>query len=543
MYSRADFGSNVAANITGGITAGVIALPLALAFGIASGAGAAAGLYGAIVVGFFAAVFGGTPSQISGPTGPMTVIMTAMVVQFSAAYPDQGLAMAFTTVSLAGLLQILMGRLQLGRYIIMVPYPVISGFMSGIGVIIILLQIGPLLGHDAPDKVLAAVVALPAQVATLNLPAFAIGVLTLLIVFLWRGRVKKVLPAPLVALVVGSLAAAVFLPDASIPRIGEVSVGLPSLHLPAFDIDAVQAMLGGAITLAVLGSIDSLLTSLVADNMTGTQHDSDRELVGQGVGNFIAGLVGGLPGAGATMRTMVNIRAGGTGPLSGATHAIVLLAFAGGLGFLIESIPLAVLAGILIKVGYDILDLPFLTRLHRLPRFPAALMTLVMLLTVFVDLITAVAVGVFIKNVVTLDKLSDLQLGNLVLSDGVTDVEGLHRTEKRVLSAYQGSALLLRVTGPVSYGVGRGLVRRMRQFSEFKVLIVDLKDAALIGISTSLLVENLIDKAMSDGAEVKLIGLQGHAGTELAQLGIVDRVGSANCFNRLKDLPAADGVA
>ncbi len=529
MYRIADFTRNVRGDLLGGITAAVVALPLALAFGISSGAGPVAGIYGAIIVGLFAAVFGGTPTQISGPTGPMTVVMTAMIAQFAAEYPEQGLTLAFTTVFLAGLIQAAMGMLRLGRYIIMVPYPVISGFMSGIGVIIILLEIGPLLGFDAPNTVLAAVRQLPDQLRAPHLEAAALGALTLVIVFLWRGRPNRIIPSPLLALIVGTLATVLLEPGSTVARIGEIPTALPALVVPSIDPAVLQDMLINAVMLAVLGSIDSLLTSLVADNLTATQHDSDRELVGQGLGNAVAGLFGALPGAGATMRTVVNIRAGSQGPLSGVVHALLLFAIAAGLGFAFEDIPLAVLAGILIKVGYDILDKPFLARLHRLPLFPVALMTLVFLLTVFVDLITAVFVGVFVKNLVTIDKLSHLQLGSVVLSDGRSDTDGLRENERAFLERHAGEALLLRITGPVSYGVGRGLARRLQQFTRFRTLLVDFTEAAIVGISTAMLVENLIDKALADGAEVKLVGVHGHALNELKQMGVIERVGQANC--------------
>lgn len=538
MYKVSDFTANLRGDLLGGITASVVALPLALAFGIASGAGPVAGIYGAVIVGLLAAVFGGTRTQISGPTGPMTVVMTAMIAQFTAEFPEQGLTLAFTTVFIAGLLQIGMGLLRLGRFIIMVPYPVISGFMSGIGVIIILLELGPLLGHDAPNTVLAAARQLPSQAVSFDPEALALGLLSLAIVFFWRARLNQLIPSPLLALIVGSLAMLLFLPDSGVARIGEIPSGLPSFVMPQFSLDMFQAMLSNAIVLAVLGSIDSLLTSLVADNMTGTHHDSDQELIGQGVGNATAGLLGALPGAGATMRTVVNIRAGSLGPLSGAVHALLLLAVAAGLGFLFEDIPLAVLAGILIKVGYDILDKPFLARLHRIPRFPLALMLLVFLLTVFVDLITAVFVGVFIKNLVTIDKLSDLQLGSLVLSDGRIDTDGLRATEKAYLDGHE-SALLLRITGPVSYGVGRGLSRRLQQFSGYRLLIVDLSAANIIGISTTILVENLIEEAMANGAEVKLIGVHGRALDEVKQMGLIERVGAANCFASIDEVDDA----
>jgi SulP family sulfate permease len=529
LYPREAFLRNPLGDVFGGVTAAVVALPLALAFGISSGAGPVAGLYGAILVGFFAAVFGGTPSQVSGPTGPMTVVMTSVIAESIALDPEHGLGLAFTTVFLGGLIQSLFGALRLGKYIIMVPYPVISGFMSGIGAIIIVLELGPLLGFESAASIVGAVRALPAQIAAADTHSLLVGGLSLAVVFGWRGRAARLFPAPLLALIAATLVALFVLPSGSLARIGEISSALPTLQLPTFRADFLQTMLVNALMLAVLGSIDSLLTSLVADNLTGTRHRSDRELMGQGLGNMIAGLCGGLPGAGATMRTVVNIRSGGGGPLSGAVHALVLLAIVTGIGFLFESIPLAALAGILIKVGIDIVDWPFLKRLHRLPPFPIALMALVFLLTVFVDLITAVFVGVFIKNLVTIDKLSDLQLSNVAISDGEQTLGRVPTHEIDMLRHHRGEAVLFRITGPVSYAVGRGIGERFDEFRNRRLLIIDLADAAIVGISTSIVIEELVRNAVHSGALVRIIGLHEEAHPEFHRLGLADLVGRDNC--------------
>lgn len=530
MYSARQFTLTPRGDLFGGVTAAIVALPLALAFGIASGAGPVAGIYGAILVGLFAAVFGGTPTQISGPTGPMTVVMTAMTAQYVAQYPDDGLMLAFSTVFLGGCLQIVFGLCRIGKYIIMVPYPVISGFMTGIGVIIILLQIGPFLGFASPASIVDGVAALPMQVAAFDPHTLLTGAIALAIVFLWRGRVNQLLPAPLLALAVATAVSLLLFTDTGLERIGEIPSALPTFHIPMFRTDLLEMMVTNALTLAVLGSIDSLLTSLVADSVTGTQHRSDQELIGQGIGNAAAGLLGGLPGAGATMRTMVNIRAGGAGPLSGVVHALVLFGVVSGMGLLFEDIPLAALAGILIKVGIDIIDWPFLRRVHRIPLFPALLMVTVLLLTVFVDLITAVFVGVFVKNLVTIEKLSDLQLGMVVFSDGEHDADRLPTGERRALAAHKGEALLVRITGPVSYAVGRGLTQRFRQhISAAKLLLIDIGDASIVGISSTLVLEDLIRKALANGVTVKLIGAHVARHQELQQLGLIDLVGSDNC--------------
>lgn len=536
MTSLRQLTQNFHGNLFGGLTAAIVALPLALAFGISSGAGPAAGLYGAIILGFFAALFGGTATQISGPTGPMTVVMTATITQLMAQYPEQGMALAFTTVFLGGCLQILFGHLKLGKYIIMVPYPVISGFMTGIGVIIILLELAPLLGFPTESKIIDAVRILPKQLLNPNLTAVLIGALTLAVIYLWRGKVSRVIPSPLLALLIATVAMALFGPDSAIDQIGPISAGLPNIQLTLFGWDLLPLIFTNALMLAVLGAIDSLLTSLVADNITGTQHDSDRELVGQGIGNALAGMMGGLPGAGATMRTMVNIRAGGTGPLSGMIHALILLAIVLGLGFLFENIPLAALAGILIKVGIDIIDWPFVKRLHRLPRFPVALMLLVFLITVFVDLITAVFIGVFIKNLVTIQKLSDLELGSLILTNGENQKELLTNREIRVLEQHQGEALLLKITGPLSYAVARGLTLRLKQYVRPKLLVIDLTHSAIIGISTAMVLEELIKKALEHGTPVKIIDADPKSHGEIQQLGLYDRIGPANCLQSLEQL-------
>ena len=410
---------NLQGDIYGGLTAAVVALPLALAMGVSSGAGPIAGVYGAICVGFFAALFGGTPSQVSGPTGPMTVVMAMIFTQYTAMFPDnpaQGAALAFTVVMLGGLFQIGLGLLRVGKFIELVPHPVISGFMSGIGIIIILLQIGPLLGLDSPAKPLLAMQAIPDFISGLQPDAATLGLITLVIVYAvptLLPKFNKLIPAPLLALLVGTITLLLLLPDSNAPILGEIPTGIPTMQFPVFDLHLLPGMIKSALTLAALGAIDSLLTSLVADNITHTHHKSDRELIGQGIGNTFAGLFGGLPGAGATMRTVVNIKAGGKTPISGALHALILLAIILGAGSIASHIPKAVLAGILIKVGTDIIDWDYFKRIRHVPLSGIIKMLVVLLLTVFVDLITAVATGMVMASLLFMKEMVDLQLQNI----------------------------------------------------------------------------------------------------------------------------------
>lgn len=519
---------NIRGDIFGGLTAAIVALPLALAFGVSSGAeaGATAGLYGAIAIGFFAALFGGTPSQISGPTGPMTVVMATVFTGLVAKYPDHGLEMAFTVVILGGLFQIAFGLLRLGEYITLMPYTVISGFMSGIGVIILILQLAPLMGQPSASGVVDSINQLPQVVSSVDLYALGLGLLTLLIVFGMPARLNRILPAPLVALVVGtSLSLAITGHD--LPRIGEIPSGLPELHRPYLTPGAIKDMVGYGIVLATLGAIDSLLTSLVADNITRTQHDSDRELIGQGIGNMISGFIGGLPGAGATMRTVINVKSGGQTPISGMVHASLLLAVLLGAGPLTAQIPLAVLAGILIKVGIDIIDWSFIRRAHRVSLKAAGLMYGVLLLTVFVDLITAVAAGAFVANLLTVKKLTDEQRQNVKAIVEPTD-EALSEEEKRLLAAIQGRALLFRLSGPMSFGAAKTISQRMTIVNKYEVLILDLADVPRLGVTASLAVENMVNEARDRYLTVFIVGAQGLVKERLSALNVFDGLPSEN---------------
>ena len=531
---------NLRGDLFGGLTAAIVALPLALAFGVSSGAGAITGLYGAIFVGFLAALFGGTPSQISGPTGPMTVVMTTVFTALVAKNPDTGLAIAFTVVMLGGLFQILFGVLRLGKYITLMPYTVISGFMSGIGAIIILIEIPPLLGYESSGSVINSLRNLPNFLANPNPAATGLGILTLVIVFGAPARLNRVLPSPLLALIVGTLISVYLLPDTDIIRIGDIPTGLPTLHWPAFELDQIKDMVVYGLMLATLGSIDSLLTSLVADNITRTQHDSDRELIGQGIGNLISGLFGGLPGAGATMRTVINVRAGGKTPLSGIIHALILLVIVLGAGKLTESIPHAILAGILIKVGIDIIDWSFLKRAHRISMKATGIMYGVLFLTVFVDLITAVAFGVFVANLLTVKKLTDWQAGEIKATTTPNDEMRLSHEEKQLLLQAHGRILLFSLGGPMSFGAAKSISRRMAIVEKYDVLILDFSDVPILGVTASLAIETMVKDAREKRREVFIVGASGEVQKRLQRLEILENLPLQNrVTNRLNALQQA----
>ncbi len=537
---------NIRGDLFGGITAAVVALPLALAFGVSSGAGAIAGLYGAIIVGFFAALFGGTPSQISGPTGPMTVVIATVFSSIAANDSNSSFALAFTVIMLGGVFQIIFGLMGLGKYITLMPYTVISGFMTGVGVIIILLQIGPFLGHPASANVVQSIRMFPEFVKTVNLAALGLGILTLAIVFGCPRKVTRIIPSPLLALIIGTIVAIIignYNPDHGLLLIGDIPSGLPSLHRPHFDVNQLRAIFGYSLMLAVLGSIDSLLTSLVADSITQTSHDSDRELIGQGIGNLISGLFGGLPGAGATMRTVINVKTGGKTPISGMVHAVVLLIIVLKAGEFTSNIPHAVLAGILIKVGIDIIDWSFLKRAHQISLKATGLMYLVIFLTVFVDLITAVAVGVFFANLLTIKSLSDIQSAHIqTISDPDDDNDDTHLTteEKYIIKRAKGKILLFNLTGPMSFGAAKTISQRMGIVRQYDALILDLSDVPLLGVTASLAIENMVKDACENNRQVFIVGAKGKVQKRLQKMNILRLLSPQNPFNdRLSALQEA----
>ena len=503
-------------DLFGGLTSTVVALPVALAFGIASGLGAAAGLYGAIAVGFFASAFGGTRSQISGPTPSMTVAMAVIVTSHAT-----NLTEALTVVVMGGLLQVLLGVFRFGRFVVYTPHVVISGFMSGIGIIIMLIQILPFLGAPtSPEGPMGAVRDLPAALSNINTSALAIALVTLAIGIFWPRRLSRLLPSPIVGLIAGTLLGVVWLTEA--PVIGQIPAGLPQVQLGLPSASFLLLAIEPAIILALLGSVDSLLTSLIADSLTGTRHNPDRELVGQGLGNMVAGLFGGLPGAGATMGTVTNIRAGGQTQVSGILRAILLLALLLGLGQFVEPIPHAALAGILMKIGWDVIDWRLLLRIHRIQPHHLFVMLMTLGLTVLVDLVTAVAIGLIAAGMAHARQLEGLELDSVVsvplldrkFFSGVERMAGVDPLEARVG--------LVALRGSFTVASSHKLVAVMSvDIRDHEVVIFDFSGATYLDDSAAMVIEQLIDVAIKADTEIIIVGLSGSVAYTLDTLNVL----------------------
>ncbi len=524
MAGRGIFG-NLKGDIFGGVTAAVVALPLALAFGVASGVGPIAGLYGAIAVGFFAAILGGTPSQVSGPTGPMTVAMAAVVIQ----YADSP-GTAFLIVILAGLIQIGLGLLRVGRYVSYTPHSVVSGFMSGIGIIIILIQTLPFVGiPTAAGGPVGAISVWPQVPSLMNTDALAIAATSLAVMIFWPARLNAILPSALAALLAGTVLALTVFSGA--PIIGDVPTGFPTIQFPDITLGVLPGLVGPAVILALLGSIDSLLTSLVADSITRTRHNSNRELIGQGIGNIAAGLIGGLPGAGATMRTVVNVRAGGRTPLSGALHAVILLGLVLGLGPLAEQVPHAALAGILIKVGWDIIDWKYLKRIAAAPKDNVFVMLVTFGMTVFIDLITAVGVGIILASFVSSRRAENHELEGITALALKPGGEMLGEKENRMLEQLGDRVALVNLRGRFSYASARQLTHTIGLFDNKKLVIIyDFSETVYIDTSAALAIEDMLVSAHDQTEKVYVCGLSGETLKTFTTLGVLECIPADHVF-------------
>lgn len=508
--------NDLVGDVVGGLTSAVVALPIALALGVAvglaggqdAGSGALAGLYGAIAVGFFAAVFGGTRGQISGPTAPMAVAMTVVVLQFS-------LAEAFMVVVLAGIIQIALGALRVGRFIAYTPYSVISGFMTGIGVIIMALQVLPFLGAPIASGSLATLIgSWPAAFREIDFQALAIALVTLLATVAWPRRLRRLCPPTLAALVLGTLLGLLWLSQA--PTIGDVPAGLPSLDWPHASSGSWPLLIQAAFVLALIGSIDALLTSLVADSITRDSHRPNRELIGQGMGNSISGLIGGLPGAGTTLTTVVNIRSGGRTALSGVIVAALFLSLVLGAGSVTEPIPQAVLAGLLVKMGWEIIDWRFVRHIFQIERGHVVVMLLTLLLTLFVDLIVAVGIGLIVAGMANAVRSERLELDRVLsvpLLEGDPD------------DPYLARIGVVALRGRFTVASSNALVRVVTaDLEDHEVVIFDFSRTASLDDSAVLVMEQLFQTAAEQGTPCLIAGLSGSVEAALRSLGALDGI-------------------
>ncbi|MXV88903.1 MAG: SulP family inorganic anion transporter [Acidimicrobiales bacterium] len=536
-------------DVFGGLTAAVVMLPLSLAFGVASGLGAIAGLYGAVAVGLLTALGGGSTTQISGPTAPLSVAMSVVVVD----YAQGDVRKALFIMVLAGALQILLGLLRLGSFVAYTPYPVVSGFTSAVGVIIIVVQLIPLLGHEvALGGVAASISALPDAISGVDTSAAALGILAIAVCLFWPRRLARILPPSVGALLVATVVSVLWIDDVDV--IGEVPSGLPDLVMPSFDWADIGGALPSAVTLALLGSINSLLTARVADSMTRDSHQPNRELIGVGAANCLSAFIGAVPGAGATSATVANVKAGGRSRVSGTLCALVLGALVLGLGRFAEVIPHPVLAGILIKIGFDIIDWQYLVRVRRTQFDQYAVMGLTLGLSVVSDLLLAVGAGLLAAAMTASRQFERLELDNAV-STPLLDMTFLNQPD--AADETGGPAIpSLDLDGPDPFTARTGLLSLRGTYTaassiklfnainhdveEHEVVIFDFTDTRYMDDSAAYMVGQLVDVAVESGARCIVMGLEGSQATSVRELNVLRSVPAENFVD---DLDGARAVA
>ncbi|MFN2273301.1 MAG: SulP family inorganic anion transporter [Anaerolineales bacterium] len=526
-------------DLLGGLVAGIVALPLALAFGVQSGLGAAAGLYGAIAAGILAALFGGTATQVTGPTGPMTVVsasVVALAIERTGAI-DSGLGIILLTFLLAGAFQVIFGLIGIARYVRYFPYPVISGFMSGVGLIIVFLQIWPFLGSSAPKTIIEVFTGIGEPLANLNWAAIGLGALTVAIFYLFP-RITKAIPSTLVALVVGTLVSVLI--GARVPVIGDIPSGLPPLNIGVIlsvPPSEFLFVLEFALVLAMLGSIDSLLTSVIADNITKTKHNSNRELIGQGIGNMAAALIGGIPGAGATKGTVVNIKAGGQTRLSGILHGVLLLIVLLGAGQYAALVPLSVLAGILIPIGLAIVDYKGLRHLRDVPIADAVVLTAVLLVTLFGSLIQAVGAGIVLASVLYMKQSSDLAEARTSVNP-ISTIGGDRLSPDGINEEIVEEGVFVKhLYGPMFFGFTARFQELIKELSgKLKVLIIRMDRVPYIDQSGLYAIEDAVLDIEREGAIVVFSGIESQPIDMMRRIDIIpDLVPEAYIFDTYEE--------
>lgn len=511
--------SHLKGDFLGGLTGAIIALPMGLAFGIQSGLGAEAGLYTAIILAIVAAFIGGTPTLLSDPTGPMTIV-AATVVSGALTALNNDLSMAIplimATFVLAGFFQIIFGFLGIAKLVKFMPYPVISGFMGGIGVIIIILQLFPLLGHSSPKGVLTILSNLSTPLATTNKAALLLGLGTIALIYILP-KLHPKLPSILLALL-GMTILSVILPM-DVPRIGAIPSGLPPLKINTLldvPLEHIWMIFVPAITLAALGTIDTLLTSTVADSLTKTKHNGNRELKGQGLGNLIVALFGGIPGAGATMGTVTNIKTGGKTNLSGIFKGIALLVIVMGLGHYVQFIPMAVLAGILVTIGIGIIDVKGLKLLPKVPKSDAIILVVTLLVTVFDNLLDAVALGTMIAFIFFMKNMSDA-----AIKANKVGLLGDLLQEKGLPKALAENIYIKHLEGPLFFGFADDFKTRTEQIEGVEVVVMHLDHVPFMDETGILVLQEAIIMLEGKGMEVYLTGLQAEVEERLRIIGII----------------------
>ncbi|DAB18356.1 TPA: sulfate permease [Candidatus Gastranaerophilales bacterium HUM_19] len=513
-----------AGDVLGSLNSAIVALPQALAFGVATGFGASAGVWGAIILCFIAGLLGSKVPLVSGITGPVTIVIASIMAALNA-----DISSVILVIFMAGILQVILSLTSLPAIVKYVPYPVISGFMNGIGVIIIIMQINPLLGCPVMSNTITSISAFFKNLHTINYDALLIGVITLVIVFAIPKKFNKIIPSQAIALVICTLLSMKL--GLNVDKISNISISFPHLTLPKADLHAVITYFHYAVTLAIVLSSESLLTVLVADSLLKTKTPSKGMLLGQGVGNMVCALTGSLPGSAATMRTVAAINTGSSTKLTAVINPLILMFLLFKLSGFVAEIPLAVLAGILIKIGYDIIDVKLLKVVKFAPRDDLYVLALVFFLTVFYNLIVAVGAGITCAALLYAKRTAD---SAKLVQKTVYDKD-IVKLEKLLEKDYNHKIRVVHIDGQFFFGSATQLISQFDEMLGTKYLILDYSSENLLDISAIFALEDIIVRLQSQKVKILVVLKSDKVKEQFEKHGIVNQLGDEHIFRTEPD--------
>lgn len=506
-------------DIFGGINSAIVALPQALAFGVATGFGASAGIWGAIVLCLVAGIFGSKIPMISGPTGPMTIVVASV-----AAALGYDLSAVIVVIMFAAILQLIFSLTSISDIVKYVPYPVISGFMNGVGIIIILLQLNPLIGYSSVSNTFEGIKSFILNLQTPNMPALGLGMLTLLIVFGTPKKLNKYVPSQIIALILCTLISIKLGLD--VPKISEITVGFPKITIPVFDISKLAEYLPFALTLAIVLSAESMLTGLVADSLTKSRHNPKTLLFSQGLGNVACALTGSLCGTAATMRTVAALNTGATTKFAAVINPVILAILMFKFSGFVAEIPLAVLAGILIKIGFDIIDVKLLKVVKFAPKDDLYVLILVFLLTVFYNLIFAVGAGITLAALLYAKRVADKAN---IIQKSVYDKD-IMKLEKVLETDYKHKIRVVHITGQFFFGSATQMISKFEDVLGTKCIIINYEADDLLDISAIFALEDIIIRLKSQHIKILLVIKNEQVLNQLSKHSIISQTGEENVF-------------
>lgn len=513
--------TTIKGDILGGIVSAIVALPQALAFGVATGLGASSGLWGAIILCFVSGILGTKVPLISGPTGPVAIVAASCVSNYT--NDMNAIMLVFLT---AGIIQVIISLTNAPDIVKYVPYPVISGFTNGVGTILILLQLAPIIGIEAKTSVIASIKDFILNINNVDYSCLVLGIITILTIFIIPKKIKRIIPAEIIALILCTYISIKF--NFDVATISKIGVSFPQFNVPYIDLELIYKIIPFALTIAIVCSSESMLTSLVADSLTNERTNPKKLLLSQGMGNIACSLLSSMPGSAATMRTVAAIKTGAKTKLSTIISPLFLIVLLLNFSNFVEKIPICVLSGILIKIGIDIIDLKLVKVMKYAPKDDIYVLFAVYLLTVFYNLIFAIGAGIVLASLLYAKRVADKT--NLINTTYKIDNETLN-LEKELTDSYHYQIRVVHIIGQFFFGSSTRIVSQFDEMLGTKYLIINYESSSLLDISAVFALEDIIERLKSQHIKIMMIIKNEAVLNQLKSLNIISQIGEENIFH------------